>query len=86
MRNPTDKEIEGALVRMMSDAFNRSLGALENVGALNTKKLREHYRGIGSKYYDVVTEQMELTARDGKNALRRLYDDAELANDNRETI
>jgi hypothetical protein len=51
MRNPTDDEIIGRLVWIITDGFNRSLGALEAAGAVDTKKMRAHYTGIGSKYY-----------------------------------
>jgi hypothetical protein len=39
MRNPTGDEIVGRLVAIISDGFNRSLGALERAGAVNTKSL-----------------------------------------------
>ena len=80
MRNPTDEEIAGRLVAIISDGFNRSLGALASAGAIDTKHMRPHYTGIGSKYYDLVTEQIELTARYGVPAVRQLFlqDDREL--------
>ncbi|MEI6297941.1 MAG: hypothetical protein WCO84_10000 [bacterium] len=73
MKNPTDQEIAGRLVNIISDGFNRSLGALEQAGAIDTKKLRKHYKGIGSKFYDVVTEQIEYTARYAAPAMRQLF-------------
>ena len=79
MKNPTDQEIAGLLVNIISDGFNRSLGALEQAGAIDTKKLREHYKGIGSKFYDVVTEQIEYTARYGAPAMRQLFADENAA-------
>jgi len=63
MQTITDEEIKGLLIGIMSDGFNRSLGALSDCGAIDTKKLRKEYRGVGSKYYDMVTEQLELTAK-----------------------
>lgn len=75
MKNPTDQEIAGRLVNIISDGFNRSLGALEQAGAIDTKKLREHYKGIGSKFYDIVTEQIEYTARYAAPAMRQLFSD-----------
>jgi hypothetical protein len=75
MKNPTDQEIVVRLVNIISDGFNRSLSALEQAGAIDTKKLREHYRGIGSKFYDVVTEQIEYTARHAAPAMRQLFSD-----------
>lgn len=73
LRNPTDGEIEGRLIEIISDGFNRSLGALEAAGAIDTKKMRSHYKGIGSQYYDVVTEQIGKTAKYGVPTVRDLY-------------
>ena len=42
-----------------SDAFNRSVGVLVKNRNINNKELRKHYKGIGSKYYDIVTEIIE---------------------------
>lgn len=28
---------------------------------LTQKKMREHYKGVGSRYYDIVSKEMELT-------------------------
>jgi hypothetical protein len=58
MQNPTDDQIAGLLIGIISDGFNRSLGALEAAGAIDTTKMRRHYTGIGSKFYDMVTEQI----------------------------
>jgi hypothetical protein len=81
MRIPTDDEIAGRLIGIISDGFNRSLGALEAAGAVNTKKMRGHYMGIGSKYYDIVTEQIVLTAKIGAPGLRQLFlNDGEVPN------
>ena len=79
MRNPTDDEIAGRLIAIISDGFNRSMGALERAGAVDTKKMRRHYSGIGSKFYDIVTEQIELTAKYGAPGVRQLFvDDGEV--------
>lgn len=75
MRKPTDAEIESMLVSIIGDGFNRSLGALEGAGAIDTKKLRNKYKGVGSEYYDLVSEQMVLTARWCVPGLRRLFED-----------
>jgi hypothetical protein len=72
MLNPEDDAVAGWLVAIIADGFNRSLGALEAAGAVNTKQLRAQYTGVGSKYYDVVTEQIVLTARYAAPHLRRL--------------
>jgi len=71
----SDEQIAGLLVCIISDGFNRSLGALKDAGAIDTKKLRVHYSGIGSRYYDLVTEQIELTAKHGTVALRKLLEE-----------
>jgi hypothetical protein len=74
MRNPTDEEITWLLVPIISDGFNRLLGALEKAEAVKkTKGMRDHYRGVGSKYYDLVTEQIVLTARYGEPGVRKLF-------------
>lgn len=79
MRNPTDDEIAGRLIEIISDGFNRSLGALEAAEAVDTKKMRRHYTGIGSKFYDMVTEQIVLTAKYAAPGVRQLFlDDGEV--------
>jgi len=74
MKTITDKELQGLLINIMSDGFNRSLNALSESGAIDTKKLRKEYHGVGSKYYDIVTEQLELTAVHCAPELRKLID------------
>lgn len=59
---PTDVQIQGALVAAISDGFNRSMNALEEAGAIDRRKMSSEYRGVGSKYYDLVTDQILLTA------------------------
>ena len=73
MNNPTDEEIAGRLVAIISDGFNRSIGALVQAGALDTTKMQKYYTGVGSKFYDLVTEQITLTARYGAPSLRQLF-------------
>jgi hypothetical protein len=73
VRNPTDDQIAAALIGIISDGFNRSLGALEAAGAVHTKKMRRRYTGIGSKFYDMVTEQIVLTAKFGAPSMRQLF-------------
>lgn len=73
MKNPTDQEISNRLVDIISDGFNRSLAALAKAGAIDLKKMSKHYRGIGSKFYDVVTEQIEYTAQCAAPGVRRLF-------------
>ena len=43
----------------MGDAFNRSVTALEEIGALDRERVQSQYRGVGSRYYDLVTNVME---------------------------
>jgi len=74
MRNPTDAEIEQRLVGIISDGFNRSLNALREAGAIDTKKMDAKYKGIGSKYYDLVTDEIDYTAKWSVPALRQLFD------------
>lgn len=73
MRYPTDDEIAGRLIDLLTAGFNRSLGALERAGAVDTQRMRTHYKGEGSKYYDLVTEQIESTARYGVAVMRELF-------------
>jgi hypothetical protein len=73
IRNPTDDEIAGSLIGIISDGFNRSLGALELAGAVDKSKMRCHHTGIGSKFYGIVTEQIVLTAKYGAPGVRRLF-------------
>lgn len=75
MSHPNEKEVAGRLVNIISDAFNRSLNALEESGAIDTKKMRKHYKGIGSKYYDIVTEQIALTVKSGAPWVCELFTD-----------
>ena len=56
---PDDVPFQGNAIGIMSDAFNRATGALEGAKDISTKKLRREYRGLGSHYYDIVTEVMK---------------------------
>lgn len=72
MDKELDERIESILIEIMSDGFNRSINVLEEVGAINRKKMLKEYKGIGSKYYDLVAEQFEYTAHYGKKAIYEL--------------
>ena len=74
MLNPTDEEIAGKLIDIISDGLNRSLSALRRAGAVDTTEMDRQYKGVGSKYYDLVTEQIELTARSGALGIRNLFE------------
>jgi hypothetical protein len=73
MSHPTDEEIAEQLIALISDGFNRSMGELVKAGAIDTAKLHEQYKGVGSKFYDLVTEQITLTAKHGTPCIRRLF-------------
>ena len=75
MSNLTDQEMRSLLVDIISDGFNRSLNALEEAGAINTRELRSAYSGIGSKYYDLVTEQIDYSAQFGAARINSLLTD-----------
>jgi hypothetical protein len=75
MRHPSNDEIANLLVTIITHGFNRSVGALESAGALDTRKMRAEYKGVGSKHYDLVTEQMEYTAKIAAPAVRKLFFD-----------
>jgi hypothetical protein len=61
MSKKLEDEIARLVSNLITDGFNRSMNALEIAGAIDRKKLKMHYTGVGSKYYDLVTEQMNLT-------------------------
>lgn len=67
--NARREEIYGLLINILTAGFNRSIGALEQAGAVDTRKMRQHYTGIGSKYHDLVTAQIEMTAKYGTDAI-----------------
>jgi len=75
MKHPKEQLVAGRLVNIITDAFNRSISALADAGAIDTKKMQRHYTGIGSKYYDVVTEQIEVTVRTGAPWICELFTD-----------
>ena len=77
MKNPTDQQIQNVLGGFIADGFNRSLGVLDRIGVLDMKKLRKKYTGMGSEYYDLITEQIEYTAKYGAVAIRKLFDENE---------
>jgi hypothetical protein len=73
MNVPTDEEIAACLVGIIADGFNRSLGALSQAGAIDITKLQRHYSGVGSRFYDLVTEQIVLTARYAAPTVRLIF-------------
>ena len=73
MHTRADEEIAAHLIGIIADGFNRSLGALSDAGAIDTRKMQKQYCGIGSRYYDLVTEQIVLTARYCAPSVRRFF-------------
>jgi len=63
MKTDLEKKVESMLIGILSDGFNRSIASLESCDAINTKEMRKEYKGVGSKYYDMVTRELEYTAR-----------------------
>jgi hypothetical protein len=80
MSSSDEERIRGILVNIISDGFNRSIGTLEEAGAIDTKKMRTEYKGIGSKYYDLVTEEIEYTAKYGARGVLELLENLKLEN------
>ncbi len=72
MSKEFEEKIASLISGLMTDGFNRSLGALEKAGAINLKKMNKKYCGIGSKYYDMVTEQMDLTVEYAKPVIKKM--------------
>jgi transcription initiation factor IIE alpha subunit len=79
----SDAKLQRYLAGIISDGFNRSLNALSEAGAVDTRKLRQHYKGIGSKYYDIVTQQIELSAKIGAAGLRQALEEDDRLTENR---
>ena len=77
MPNPSREEISTLLERIISDGVNRSLAALKDAGALDQRKMSRHYQGVGSKYYDLVTRQVEQTAKWAIPAIQDLFGENE---------
>ena len=63
------QKLYSILLDELSDGLNRSLRALEEAGAIDTNLLRQKYKGVGSEYYDLFTEQLEFTANHGADVL-----------------
>ena len=70
MPNSESKSVEDVLLATLTDSLNRTLRALEDAGAIDTREFRHHYRGDGSKYYDLVTELLQQHVRSGAVAVR----------------
>lgn len=86
MNDELENKIQSLLIGIMSDGFNRSINALDDAGALNTKKLKSEYKGTGSKYYDIVTNELEGTALDATSAIKELIAKAIIESDDKTDI
>ncbi|MEM9282169.1 MAG: hypothetical protein AAGA96_10100 [Verrucomicrobiota bacterium] len=74
-------QLRSLLIPILSDGFNRSIGALEKEKAINLDRLNEAYSGIGSRYYDIVSEQLEYTARYGAESISQYLDELQEHNE-----
>jgi hypothetical protein len=64
--------LEQALIGIIADGVNRSLRVLSEAGAVDSSRLSEHYTGAGSKFYDLVTEEIGSTAKYGAENILKL--------------
>ncbi len=55
------EQIQDVVRTAIHHGFNRSIDALENANAIDSTEMRKQYKGNGSKYYDLVTQQMKYT-------------------------
>jgi len=65
---------------VLGRSLNRSLGGLEEVGAVDATEMRTDYKGIGSKYYDVVTKELEYTAKYAAPTLLKFLEELKVEN------
>jgi len=78
MNRSLEDKLISLLTGIMSDGLNRSLGALEDAGAVDLTEFRSKYTGIGSEYYDVVTSALEMSAEYSRGAIREVIESSEL--------
>jgi hypothetical protein len=76
----SEDRIKGFLIGVMTDGFNRSVGALEEAGAIDASEMRTQYKGIGSKYYDVVTKELEYTAEFAAKEFAKFIEESKVEN------
>ncbi|MDJ0910598.1 MAG: hypothetical protein QNI99_15470 [Woeseiaceae bacterium] len=67
-----EEELLAVFVGLQTDSFNRALAALVEANAVDTTEMAREYRGIGSKYYDLVTESFEYTVKWAQPAIREI--------------
>ncbi len=74
MSQSTEDKIVASLTGILADAFNRSLNALEDAGAIDTTVLRSDYEP-GSRYYALVTTALEQTANNARPGIRMIIEE-----------
>lgn len=67
-----EEAILKTFVAFQTDSFNRALSVLRGVGAVDTTEMRREYKGIGSKYYDMVTESFDVTASYARQSIKKV--------------
>ena len=78
MSQDLEDKIVSSLVSIMSDGFNRSLRALEDAGAIDATTLRSNYTK-GTKFYEIVTTELEMTATYARPGIRKMIEDSQSA-------
>ena len=71
MSQSMEDKLAAFVVGIMGDAFNRSLIALEDAGAIDTTVLRSNYKP-GSAFYSLVTAELEKTADYARPGIREI--------------
>lgn len=58
MEQASIEQIRSMLIGVINNCFDRSLNTLAKAGMIDLGKLYEHYTGVGSTAYDLVTAQV----------------------------
>ena len=74
MNQSIEDKIVASLVGILADGFNRSLNALEDAGAIDTRVLRSNYKP-GSDYYALVTAALEMTTVYARPGIRKIVEE-----------
>ncbi len=61
-----------SFVAFQTASFNRAMNALREAGAIDDTEMRREYKGIGSKYYDLVTESFEFTTKFARPQIKKI--------------
>ena len=76
------KDLEGEIAKLlyhwMTNGFNRALGALRDAKAIDTSEMDKEYTGVGSMYYDMVSDQMKLAVEYAQPSIRKLVEEERL--------